>query len=77
MSDTRSFLAPSEDIANADALQSLTVPEASAAMRCHPNTTRTLIRSGRLPGCYRIGHYWRIPASAIRKFMADAAGGAK
>lgn len=42
----------------------LTVPEAAAALRLHPETIRRLIRRGDLAAT-KFGNVWRVPASAV------------
>jgi excisionase family DNA binding protein len=51
----------------------LTIPEAAAALRCHPQTIRNLLRAGKLR-TVRIGTRHRIPMNAIEAFVAG--GGA-
>lgn len=55
----------------------LTVDETSAVLRVHPNTTRTLIKAGKIPA-FRVGHQYRIRRSALRQLEQGAvvAGGA-
>lgn len=50
----------------------LTVAEASARLRVHPNTTYSLIQRGEL-AARRVGRQYRIPIAAIDEFDRDAA----
>jgi len=45
--------------------QDLTIDELSVIVRKHPETLRKLARKMQLPGAYRLGKTWRIPAEAV------------
>ncbi|MHB1045794.1 MAG: helix-turn-helix domain-containing protein [Thermoanaerobaculia bacterium] len=50
----------------------LTLAEASVAIRCHPKTTERYLRSGELRAG-RVGRRWRIPRSSIDAFLRSGA----
>ncbi len=50
----------------------LTVDEACEAMRMGYNAIYEILKSGQLKA-YRVGRRWRIPKSAILKFISENA----
>jgi excisionase family DNA binding protein len=43
----------------------LTLPEYATAMRVSEATIYRLLRGGAIPGAFKVGRAWRIPANAL------------
>ena len=50
----------------------LTSNEVAEALRVPETRIRKLCREGRMPGAFRIGKSWRIPADIFDKLQAQA-----
>ena len=51
----------------------MTVEEAAAVLRVHPNTAKKLLREGKLVGT-KVGRAWRIRREVLMAFVAAGAG---
>ena len=53
-------------------LELLTVPEAAAELKIHPNTGYRLVKAGspRFPTAIRVGGQWRVPRFQLDRFIA-------
>ena len=49
----------------------LTVEEASLRLKMHVGTVRRLLREKTLPGVKMGPRQWRVPADALKKYVAD------
>ena len=49
----------------------LTTAEAAAELRLTPATVAGYAKHARLPGAYRVGRTWRIPADALDAVKGD------
>ncbi len=47
----------------------LTVEEAAARLKMHPDTIRRLLREGSMPGVKLGKRQWRISAAALARFI--------
>lgn len=50
----------------------LTLAEAAKFLRVHPITLYGMLRTGRLPGAFRIGQLWRINREDLEHFATGA-----
>lgn len=55
----------------------LTISEAAAALRLHPETVRRQLRSGALRGIKRGAKLWRVPESALHESHVAPTDGAR
>ena len=49
----------------------LTVEQAAEKLQMHPDTVRRLLREKTLPGPKMGPRQWRVPAGALKKYVAD------
>jgi len=49
----------------------MTLKEVAALYRCSLRYVYDQCRSGAMPGAWKAGKAWRIPASGVQQFMAD------
>lgn len=56
-------------------LELLTIPEAAAELKIHPNTAYRLAnaRSPRFPRAIKVGAQWRVPRYQLDLFITDGA----
>lgn len=53
----------------------LTLPEAAKYLQVHPVTLYRLLKTGRLPGAFKIGRVWRINREALEHLATGVKAG--
>ncbi len=50
----------------------LTLKQFADALQFQPTTVRMMINAGQIPGAFKLGNRWRIPASALDQLIGGA-----